>query len=672
MSEMRTRILLGSAVALLMSGVAMTYRSRTAAASPQAAPSQQAAAQAPQASAQQSPAPQTGAQGRGPRASEGAGSTIFGNYCENCHGKLDSAPAPELLKKMTPEHIYEVLTTGVMAPMTQDLDDQQKRDIAEWVGGRKLEFGDVGAASQMPNQCSAKATVSSISSLPSWNGWSPGIHDARFQDAKDAGITPEKISDLHLRWAFALPGADSAYGQPTVVDGKVYVASDAGYLYSLDANSGCVHWSYRVGIGVRSAPIVGPVTPGSNHFAVFFGDIRGNVYAVNADTGALIWKERVDEQPLSRVTGGTILYNGRLYVPVASLEEPESSSANYECCRFRGLVAAFDTASGEELWKSYTLPNPPAKEVTPEGVAYTGPAGVGVWGTVTIDKKRNAMYIGTGNTFSGPDIGHSDAVMALSLNTGKLLWVKQVEPGDVWHTGCPQGPAPEGFPPKSAPGRAAQAGRAGRPGFTPPKMPPTYYCPNSLGPDWDISSGVMLGTLKNGHDIIVVGQKSGLVWGLDPDKQGEVVWKSRNDLFRSQIVFGGAMDQDTAYFAFRSGGVDGINIADGKERWYTEVTSPPEMAQHRGFSAAVSVIPGVVFAGGLDGMLRAFSTTDGKEIWQFNTAQEFDTVDGIKAHGGSIGSAGPTVADGMVYVTSGYTGFQGGVPGNVLLAFSEK
>ncbi|HKV02202.1 MAG TPA: PQQ-binding-like beta-propeller repeat protein, partial [Ktedonobacteraceae bacterium] len=310
MSEVRTRILLGSAAALLMSGVAMTYRSRTAAASPQAAPSQQAAAQAPQASAQQPPVPQTGTQGRGPRASEGAGSTIFGNYCENCHGKLDSAPAPELLKKMTPEHIYEVLTTGVMAPMTQDLDDQQKRDIAEWVGGRKLEFGDIGAASQMPNQCSAKATVSSISSLPSWNGWSPGIHDARFQDAKDAGITPEKISDLHLRWAFALPGADSAYGQPTVVDGKVYVASDAGYLYSLDANSGCVHWSYRVGIGVRSAPIVGPVTPGSKRYAVFFGDIRGNVYAVDANNGKLIWKDRVDAQPLSRVTGGTVLYDG--------------------------------------------------------------------------------------------------------------------------------------------------------------------------------------------------------------------------------------------------------------------------------------------------------------------------------------------------------------------------
>ncbi|MGH9572259.1 MAG: PQQ-binding-like beta-propeller repeat protein [Candidatus Acidiferrales bacterium] len=670
MRELRNRILLGSAVALLVSGLAMTYRSRAAAASPQAAASQQPATESAQASPQPPAAQQTGARGRGPRPSEGAGSTIFGNYCENCHGKLDSAPAPALLKKMTPEHIYEVLTTGVMAPMSQDLTDQQKKDIAEWVGGRKLEFGDIGAASKMPNQCSAKATVADITSLPSWNGWSPGIHDARFQDAKDAGISPEKISDMHLRWAFAMPGADSVYGQPTIVDGKVYVTSDAGYLYSLDANSGCVHWSYSVGIGVRSAPIVGPVTPGSKRYAVFFGDIRGNVYAVDANNGKLIWKDRVDAQPLSRVTGGTVLYDGRLYVPVASLEEPESSSANYQCCQFRGLVASFDAATGEELWKSYMLPDPPSKQTDANGVTHMGPAGVGVWGTVTIDKKRNAMYIGTGNTFSGPDIGRSDAVIAMNLDSGKILWVKQVEPADVWHTGCPQGDGPEGFPPKRAPGTPARA--PARAGFSPPKMPPSYYCADPEGPDWDISSGVMFGTRQDGHDILVVGQKSGLVWGLDPDKQGEILWESRNDLARSQIVFGGAMDQDTAYFAFRSGGVDGINIADGKERWYTEVTSPPEMAQHRGFSAAVSVIPGVVFAGGLDGMLRAFNTTDGREVWQFNTAQDFDTVDGIKAHGGSIGSAGPTVAGGMLYVTSGYTGFQGGVPGNVLLAFSEK
>jgi polyvinyl alcohol dehydrogenase (cytochrome) len=664
MSEMRNRILLGFAVVLAVSGLAMTYvRSQTAAASPQAA--------APQSSAQQSAAPQPMAPGRGPRLSEGAGSTIFGNYCENCHGKLDSAPAPALLKKMTPEHIYEVLTTGVMAPMATELTDQQKRDIAEWVGGRKIETADIGAANKMPNQCSMSASVKDIASLPSWNGWSPGIEDARFQDAKDAGVTADKMSNMRLSWAFALPGADSMYGQPTIVDGKVFIASDAGYLYSLDAKSGCVHWSYSMGIGARSAPTVGPLTSGSKRYAVFLGDIRGNVYAVDADKGTLIWKKPVDAQPLSRVTGGTTLYDGKLYVPVASLEEPESSTPNYQCCQFRGLVATFDAATGEELWKTYTFPNPPSKQVTPGGVEYMGPAGGGVWGPVTIDPKRNAAYIGTGNTFSGPDIGRSDAVIALNLDTGAVLWVKQVEPADVWHTGCPQGPGPEGFPPRRAPGAPARA-PARAPGFTPPKMPATYYCSDPEGPDWDISSGVMMGTLPNSHDILVAGQKSGLVWGLDPDKQGEILWKSRNDLARSQIVFGGAMDRDTAYFAFRSGGVDAINIADGKERWYTEVTSPDDMAQHKGFSAAVSVIPGVVFASGLDGLLRAFSTTDGKELWQFNTAKDFDTVDGVKAHGGSIGSAGATIAGGMVFVTSGYTGFQGGVPGNVLLAFSEK
>jgi len=261
-------------------------------------------------------------------------------------------------------------------------------------------------------------------------------------------------------------------------------------------------------------------------------------------------------------------------------------------------------------------------------------------------------------------VGRSDAVMALSLDSGKVLWVKQDEAGDVWHTGCPQGPAPEGFPQKPVRPGAARNN-------TPPKIPPTYYCTPDMGPDWDISSGAMLASLPSGKDLLVVGQKSGLVWGHDPDKQGELVWRSRNDVPRGQIVFGGAMDKDTAYFAFRNGGVAAFNIMDGKEKWYTPVESTGEMATHRGFSAAISVIPGVVFAGGLDGMFRAFSTVDGKQVWCFDTAKDFTTVNGLKAHGGSIGSAGPTIADGMVYINSGYTGFQNGVPGNVLLAFSE-
>jgi polyvinyl alcohol dehydrogenase (cytochrome) len=615
--------------------------------------------------AQLSPAPSPGSPvARG--TTEGAGSTIFGNYCESCHGKVEAAPTPATLKKMTPEHIYAALTTGDMVAMAKDLSDQQKRDIAEWVGGRKLGAGNVGDASKMPNVCKTNKPVRDITSAPSWNGWSPGLTAARFQTAEAANMSAAKVGRLHLKWAFGLPAADSVYGQPTIVDGKVFVTSDAGYVYSIDAETGCVYWSFPAGVGIRSAITVGPTKPGSTRYAAFFGDVRGTVYSIDANSGELIWKVPIDEHQLSRVTAGTTLYNGRLYVPVASLEEPESSSANYVCCQFRGMVAALDSETGKQVWKTYTLPSPPSKQTTPEGVTYMGPAGVGVWGPVSIDPQRNAIYFGTGNTFSGPDVGRSDAVMALALDTGKILWIKQDEPGDVWHTGCPQGPAPPGFAPKP-PRPARPAGAGGVPAQ--PTMPATYYCANPEGPDWDISSGVMIANLANGKNLLVAGQKSGMVWAHDPDKKGELVWRS--DVSRGQIVFGGALDNENAYFAFRSGGVAALRLSDGLEKWYTPITPQPSMSTHTGFSAAVTVVPGVVFAAGLDGMLRAFNAFDGRIIWEYDTTQEVWTVNGVKAHGGSIGSAGPTVANGMLYVTSGYTGFQNGVPGNVLLAFSE-
>jgi polyvinyl alcohol dehydrogenase (cytochrome) len=294
-----------------------------------------------------------------------------------------------------------------------------------------------------------------------------------------------------------------------------------------------------------------------------------------------------------------------------------------------------------------------------------GPAGVGVWGPISIDTKKNALYIGTGNTFSGPDVGRSDAIIAMNVDTGKILWIQQDEPGDVWHTGCVQGPAPPGFPPK--PVRVAAARRSAAPQR--PKMPDSYYCPKPEGPDWDISSGAMLTDLPNGKRLIVAGQKSGLVWAHDPDDGGRLMWRA--DVSRGQIVFGGAMDAENAYFAFRSGGVAAVRLTDGLERWYTPVTPQESMSTHAGFSAAISVIPGVVFAAGLDGVIHAFSTFDGRQLWQYDTTQEVKTVNGVPAHGGSIGSAGPTIANGMLFVTSGYTGFQNGSPGNVLLAFGE-
>jgi polyvinyl alcohol dehydrogenase (cytochrome) len=596
--------------------------------------------------------------------SEGPGSTIFGNTCEQCHGKIESAPSPATLKKMSPERIYNALTKGDMVQMAKDLTDLQKRQIAEWVGGRMLGSQESGDASKMPNRCTVNPPVRDLTSTGSWNAWSPGFDNARFQNGKDANMTAAKVARLKLKWAFGFPGASETYSQPTIVDGKVFVSSDAGYVYSLDAETGCVHWSYDVGAGVRSAIVVGQLKAGSTQYAAFFGDIRGNVYALDASTGKMIWKVPIDPHPLSRITAGILLYKGRIYVPVASLEEPESSSYNYPCCTFRGMVAALDAGSGKQIWKTYTIPRVATKQVAANGVTYMGPAGAGVWGAISIDTKRNALYFGTGNAFSGPDVGASDAVMALDVDTGKLLWSVQDEAGDIWHTGCPQGPSPPGFAPKPPFRRPA-----GVPARTQTQMPATYWCADPEGPDFDIAAGPMIANQPNGHNLVIIGSKSGMVWAHNPDDKGSVTWRA--DSARGQIVFGGALEEGMAYFNFRNGGVAALRVSDGVEKWYTPITPQESMSTHAGFSAAVTAIPGVIFSAGLDGTVHALNAFNGNPIWQFDTAKDFQTVNGVTAHGGSIGSAGVTVTNGMLFVTSGFTGFQNGVPGNVLLAFSE-
>ena len=627
------------------------------------------------------------------RSTEGAGATIFGDVCMRCHGKEDvkQAMSPDMLKQLSPEKLYEAMTTGSMRANADaaGLTDDQRVAIAEWVSGRRLGSTENGGASSMTNVCATHPPVTNLSA-PSWNGWSPDMtKNNRYQSAKAAGglgpkesganaeerrhgLAPAAVARLELKWAFGLPWTSSAYGQPTVVDGHIFIGSDSGYLYSLDAETGCVHWSFQAQAGLRSTPMIGPVKRGAPQLAAFFGDIRGNAYAVDASSGKLLWKTRIDPHPLSRITASPTVYEGRVYVPLASLEEPESASFNYACCTVRGMVAVLDASTGKQIWKTYTIPEEPSERKTDAGVKFLGPSGAGIWGPVTIDPKRQAVYVSTGNAFSAPDLGRSDAVMAMDINTGKVLWVTQAMHGDVWHTGCPQGPSSAGNPPRSA---------HRRPGPPPPARgaapargrPDTYYCPDETdNPDWDFSAGTILVDPPGGRSLVLAGQKSGAAWALDPDNRGKVVWYS--DISRGQILFGGAADEEQAYFALRGtyGGLAAIRLKDGLERWFADIPPQEAMAQHPGISAAVSVIPGVVFSAGLDGVLRAFSAFDGRPIWQYNTAKDFDTINGVKARGGSIGSAGATIVNGIVYVTSGYTGFQNGRPGNVLLAFAPS
>jgi polyvinyl alcohol dehydrogenase (cytochrome) len=140
-------------------------------------------------------------------------------------------------------------------------------------------------------------------------------------------------------------------------------------------------------------------------------------------------------------------------------------------------------------------------------------------------------------------------------------------------------------------------------------------------------------------------------------------------LQRGVLTFGGAADDQNAYFGLSTGGIAAVQLSTGEKKWFTPI--PAGQGQRGGQTAALTEIPGVIFSGGWDGMLRAFSTADGHPLWQYNTLQDVKTVNGVAAKGGSMGAPGPTVAGGMLFVGSGYT-FGAGTTGNLLLAFSAQ
>jgi len=486
------------------------------------------------------------------------------------------------------------------------------------------------------------------SSGPAWNGWGVDEANTRFETEKGAGLTAAEIPRLKLKWAFGFPGTSSVWGQPAIAGGRVFLGVDTGSVYALDAATGCVHWSFKAQAGVRTAITVARITPG--RFAVWFGDMKAGVYAVDAETGESIWKTRVEDHPTARITGAPKLFEGRLYVPVASAEEGAGGNPKYPCCTFRGSVVALDAATGRQIWKTYTIPDAPRPTVkTAAGVQHFGPAGGGVWSSPTIDPKRHVLYATTGDAYTEPAAKTTDAIMALDLDSGKVRWVAQGTANDAWLAGCP--------------GKDPAKNAAGN-------------CPVNLGPDHDFSASPILKTLPNGRRVLVAAQKSGNVWAFDPDRKGTVEWKtaltSNTTEFGGKIVWGGAADSETAYFGLGTGGIAAVQIKDGERKWFTPLTPAPAMARHVGQDGPLTAIPGVVFSGGWDGVLRALSADDGHGLWEYNTAHEFDTVNGVVAKGGSMGAAGPVVVGGILFTGSGYIGVKNGMGGNVLLAFSAQ
>ena len=560
-----------------------------------------------------------------------------------CHGNpnVDRAPSPAAIREMTPERIYTALTTGIMQAQGQDLSDDQKKTLALFMSGRPMGSMQMGDARNMPNQCSSNPPLSDPAAGPAWNGWGVDASNSRVQPSKGAGLAAADVPKLKLKWAFGFPTGISSFGQPAYVSGRVFVGTDIGYVYSLDAQTGCVYWSYQSKGSIRNAISLGPVKSATAKYAVYFGDAHANVYAVDAQTGAELWMKKVDDHFAARITAAPSLYDGRLYVGVSSSEEFSAATPDYPCCTSRGSVVALNASTGAQVWKTYVVDEPKPVRKNSKGVQLYAPAGGSVWNAPTVDAKRKAVYFGTGDAETEPAPKTTDAIMAVDMNTGKVLWTYQAQEGDAYLSTCSQNK--------------------------------TENCPENVGPDLDIGNSPILRTLSNGKSVVVAGTKDGNVFALDPDKKGAVVWKTTaaqnapgTPLQRlNGIVWGGAADQQNAYYGLSGGGMVALQLSTGERLWYTQFDTGGKRVSN---AAAASAIPGVAFVGGTDGKLRALATADGKQLWETETAREFDTVNKVAAKGGSMGAPGPVIVGGMVFINSGY-GVTGTQPGNVLLAY---
>ncbi len=579
------------------------------------------------------------------------GAPVYHTICAACHeGQVPKAPHKMFLQMMPAENILAALTTGPMKAVAAPLTQKQKQDVAEYLAGAPLG----GVQAKAPPRCSGKADA--FDGKPAAAvGW--GLDNSRFIPAGIAGLGAAEVPRLKLKWAFEFPGAIRARSQPTIANGAVYVGSDNGTVYALEMTTGCVRWTFRAAAEVRTGIVAAPAAEDGVP-RLFFADVISHAYAVDARDGKLLWSAKVDSHPNATVTGTPAYDAGTVYVPVSSLEVTTAADPKYPCCKFRGAVVALDAASGKERWRAHTiLEEPQPVRRTAAGTQVFAPSGAPVWTSPTVDTKRGVLYVGDGDNYSSPANDSSDAVIAFRLSDGKRLWVRQLTNADAWNVAC--------------------------------MMQSNPNCPSENGPDVDVAASI-IPYAGAGRSLLLAGQKNGWVYGLNPDADGKVLWKARvgRGGIQGGVHFGMALEGGTLFvpIADLADGHDGrsydtpprpglyaLDAQTGRTLWSSAAPDVCKGAKFcdPGISAPVTAIPGVVFAGHMDGMLRAYAADSGKVVWEYDSKAPVTTVSGATAHGGSFGGAGAAVRDGYLVINSGY-GLYFHMPGNVLLAFAAK
>ncbi|MFT7048808.1 MAG: polyvinyl alcohol dehydrogenase (cytochrome) [Halioglobus sp.] len=605
---------------------------------------------------------------------ERIGSHLFDENCASCHDNpAMHAPTREALAGFSKETVMIALEFGKMQPMAAHLNKSQRGLIALYLAGTDTQSYQWLDTAQCAKNSPSDSNTTFVGS------WGLGNHNQRFASNELAGIHRGNVASLQLAWSFAFPKVADMRSQPVIVGDTLFVGDKAKKLYALDRKTGCVRAHADFPTGVRSSITLAENNNGDA--LLVFADSLATVYAVDPDTLDVLWQTRARLFDKSVITGTISYADNRLFVPISSYEVAVSGSPTHVCCQSHGGVIALDASSGEKLWQFETTVDATLQGTNADGQEQYGPSGAVVWNTPAVDEKRNRIYFGTGENLSNPATDTSDAIIALDMDTGELAWTFQATVGDVWNAACLVGGA---------------------------------NCPDNPGGDFDFGASVIITQLPDGSDVLLAGQKSGEVFALNPDPagpEGEVLWRNRISLGTTNggIHWGMAVSGETLIVPVadperdRPGytprpGLSALDISTGKILWQSPIKRACEFdpakrpliglaamradktqtleeqyqcSFYYGLSAAATATPELAFSASLDGSIRAYDINNGEILWQTQTAIPFNASNGIDGHGGAIDVAGQVVADGWLYVLSGYSMF-GQLPGNMLLAYRVK
>lgn len=584
--------------------------------------------------------------------------TLYRNFCASCHdGENTGAPGREALEMLSSSQIIDAMTRGVMAQQAVRLPGFDKEILATYLAAKT---DDARRRERDMPRCEGELTYTEA---PVWDRWGGDPRNSRFRNSDKTAIRRGNIDQLKVKWVFGFPNASRARSQPAATREAIFTGSQDGTVYALDTETGCIWWTFYADAEVRVAPLLRSDQRGLPS-ELIFSDFNANVYAVRASTGELVWRTSVKDHPVSTLTGAPSLFDDTLYVPMSSTEVVSAVNPQYECCTFRGGVVALDANTGKRRWTFNTVAPPLPTRKNGAGTQLYGPSGAPVWSAPTIDAARGLLYFGTGENYSMPASDLSDAIVALRLSDGRIAWANQTLQGDTWNAACEYG-------------KRGERGKRGESGG--------INCPSVRGPDFDFGAPPILTTLANGQDIILAGQKSGMVYAMDPENKGRTLWAIRAGMggYKGGIHWGMASDGETLFVGVADtpghrqsvgparSGIHAYDPATGELRWTRSERGRCEEARMRCWAAAsapVTATDELVLVGGLDGVLRIHSSRSGELLWSYDTVRVYDTVNGVTAKGGSIDSSGPVLIDGKLILNSGYDKFRE-IPGNALIVF---